>query len=44
MEIYRMRKFTDLALICENHLFHTGNQTTDYNTINFLMSVILSYT
>lgn len=25
--------------MCDNHLFHEGNATTDYDTINFLMGV-----
>ncbi|KAL1488811.1 hypothetical protein ABEB36_014607 [Hypothenemus hampei] len=33
------RKFTDLALICDNHLFHEGNKTTSFETIKFLMSI-----
>ncbi|ERL89696.1 hypothetical protein D910_07059, partial [Dendroctonus ponderosae] len=33
------RKFADLALMCDNHLYNKGNATTDYDTINFLMGI-----
>ncbi|CAG9767257.1 unnamed protein product [Ceutorhynchus assimilis] len=33
------KKFADLALVCENHVFHEGNVTTNYDTIDFLMGI-----
>ncbi|XP_066139923.1 pickpocket protein 28-like [Euwallacea fornicatus] len=33
------KKFEDVTLICDNHLYNKGKNITDYDTINFLMSI-----
>ncbi|XP_050294515.1 pickpocket protein 28-like isoform X2 [Anthonomus grandis grandis] len=34
-----LKKFADLALVCESHLFNKGKKTTNYDTIEFLMGI-----
>ncbi|KAF7280748.1 pickpocket protein 28-like [Rhynchophorus ferrugineus] len=33
------KKFSDLALVCENHIYNKGNLTTGFDTIEFLMGI-----
>ncbi|XP_030745226.1 pickpocket protein 28-like [Sitophilus oryzae] len=33
------KQFSDMALVCENHIYNQGNLTADYSTIEFLMSI-----
>lgn len=36
---FRMKKFSDSSLICDNHLYYAGETTTEFSTIEYLMSV-----
>jgi amiloride-sensitive sodium channel len=35
----RLQKFSDVSLICDNHLHKTGNKTTSFKTIEYLIDV-----
>ncbi|KAJ3646149.1 hypothetical protein Zmor_023749 [Zophobas morio] len=34
-----IQKFSDISLICDNHLYSEGNKTTGFETIEYLISI-----
>ncbi|XP_063916762.1 pickpocket protein 28-like [Zophobas morio] len=34
-----IQKFSDISLICDNHLYSEGNKTTSFETIEYLISI-----
>ena len=38
-----MKRFQEIALVCDNHLFHGGNKLASEDTMDFLMEVLAKF-
>lgn len=37
--LFRLKQYQKVSLVCDNHLYTEGNETTDYSTIDFLAEI-----